>query len=178
MRFLKASTLSRKNVKDDTIAFDSDKQILMDSDNVLLMPKGPTTNRPGEVGAATVTPVNGHIRYNTTTDEVEVYQDSAWRNIRFKEASTITQQTVGTGDDVETVFGPLSPTPSATQQAQNYLVLIENVVQLSTTNYTLEQSVSGNLTGPNQPYADGYYIKFSSAVPTGKPVTVLHGFDL
>ena len=76
------------------------------------------------------------------------------------------------------MFGPLSPTPSATQQAQNYIVLIENVVQLSTTNYTLEQSVSGSLTGPNAPYANGYYIKFSSAVPTGKPVTVLHGFDL
>jgi len=178
MRFLKASTLSRKNVKDDSFAVDIDKQILMDSDNVLLMPKGPTSNRPGEVGAATASPVNGHIRYNTTTNEVEVYQNSAWRNIRFKEASSITQQTVGTGDDTETVFGPLSPAPSATQQAQNYIVLIENVVQLSTTNYTLEQSVSGSLTGPNAPYANGYYIKFSSAVPTGKPVTVLHGFDL
>jgi hypothetical protein len=178
MRFLKASTLSRKNVKDDTLAVDIDKQILMDSNNVLLMPKGATSNRPGEVGAATASPVNGHIRYNTTTNEVEVYQNSAWRNIRFKEASSITQQTVGTGDDTETVFGPLSPTPSATQQAQNYIVLIENVVQLSTTNYTLEQSVSGSLTGPNAPYANGYYIKFSSAVPTGKPVTVLHGFDL
>jgi hypothetical protein len=178
MRFLKASTLSRKNVKDDTLAVDIDKQILMDSNNVLLMPKGSTSNRPGEVGAATASPVNGHIRYNTTTNEVEVYQNSAWRNIRFKEASSITQQTVGTGDDTETVFGPLSPTPSATQQAQNYIVLIENVVQLSTTNYTLEQSVSGSLTGPNAPYANGYYIKFSSAVPTGKPVTVLHGFDL
>ena len=178
MRFLIASTLSRKNVKDDTLAVDIDKQILMDSNNVLLMPKGATSNRPGEVGAATASPVNGHIRYNTTTNEVEVYQNSAWRNIRFKEASSITQQTVGTGDDTETVFGPLSPTPSATQQAQNYIVLIENVVQLSTTNYTLEQSVSGSLTGPNAPYANGYYIKFSSAVPTGKPVTVLHGFDL
>ena len=178
MRFLKASTLSRKNVKDDTLAVDINKQILMDSNNVLLMPKGATSNRPGEVGAATASPVNGHIRYNTTTNEVEVYQNSAWRNIRFKEASSITQQTVGTGDDTETVFGPLSPTPSATQQAQNYIVLIENVVQLSTTNYTLEQSVSGSLTGPNAPYANGYYIKFSSAVPTGKPVTVLHGFDL
>ncbi len=178
MRFLKASTLSRKNVKDDTLAVDIDKQILMDSNNVLLMPKGATSNRPGEVGAATASPVNGHIRYNTTTNEVEVYQNSAWRNIRFKEASSITQQTVGTGDDTETVFGPLSPTPSATQQAQNYIVLIENVIQLSTTNYTLEQSVSGSLTGPNAPYANGYYIKFSSAVPTGKPVTVLHGFDL
>lgn len=178
MRFLKASTISRKNIKDDTLAVDVDKQILMDSNNVLLMPKGATTNRPGEVGAATATPVNGHIRYNTTTNEVEVYQNSAWRNIRFKEASSITQQTVGTGDDTETVFGPLSPAPSATQQAQNYLVLVENVMQLATTNYTLEQSVSGSLSGPNSPYADGYYVKFSSAVPTGKPVTVLHGFDL
>lgn len=177
MRFLKASTLSRKNVKDDTLAFDSDKQIILDSNNVLLMPKGVTASRPGEAGAPT-SPVNGHIRYNTETNEVEVYQNSAWRNMRFKEPRAITQQTVGTGDDVETVFGPLSPAPLATQQAQNYIVLIENVVQLATTNYTLEQSVSGNLAGPNAPYADGYYIVFASEVPTGKPVTVLHGFDL
>jgi hypothetical protein len=177
MRFLKASTISRKNIKDDTLAFDSDKQILLDSPNVLLMPKGPTTNRPGEAGAPT-SPANGHIRYNTDTDEVEVYQNGAWRNMRFKEPRAITQQTVGTGDDVETVFGPLSPAPLSTQQAQNYIVLIENVVQLATTNYTLVQSVSGNLSGPNAPYADGYYIVFASEVPTGKPVTVLHGFDL
>ena len=52
------------------------------------------------------------------------------------------------------------------------LVLVENVLQISTTNYTLEQSTSGNLAGPNSPYADGYYIKFLSAVPNGKAVTV------
>ena len=57
------------------------------------------------------------------------------------------------------------------------LVFVENVFQISTTNYTLEQSVSGNLTGPNSPYADGWYLKFTSPVDLGKPVTVLHNFD-
>ena len=78
------------------------------------------------------------------------------------------------------MFGPLVsgdseyPIPVA---AQNVLVLVENVFQLSTTNYTLEQSAGGNLTGPNQPYADGWYLKFTSPVDLGKPVTVLHNFD-
>ena len=61
--------------------------------------------------------------------------------------------------------------------SQKILVFIENVFQISTTNYTLEQSTSGNLAGPNNPYADGWYIKFGSAPDVGKPVTVLHNFD-
>ena len=78
------------------------------------------------------------------------------------------------------MFGPLAsgdadyPVPAA---AQNILVFVENVFQISTTNYTLEQSVSGSLTGPGAPYADGWYIKFTSAPDLAKPITVLHNFD-
>jgi hypothetical protein len=57
------------------------------------------------------------------------------------------------------------------------LVFVENVFQISGTNYTLEQSSGGNLTGPNAPYADGWYIKFSSPPDLAKPITVLHNFD-
>ena len=58
------------------------------------------------------------------------------------------------------------PVPVA---AENVLVFVENVFQISTTNYTLEQNPSG--------YAAGWYVVFGTAVPTGKPVTVLHNFD-
>tara|TARA_Y100000389_G_C17431184_1_gene502727 strand:- start:751 stop:1284 length:534 start_codon:yes stop_codon:yes gene_type:complete len=176
MRLLKAQTTNLRNIYGKGIKYDTDDQIIIDSTNVMLVPKGTTAQRPA-------TPTNGHLRYNITTNQLEAYQNTAWREVRYKEPNQdpgITQQNLGNGDATETVFGPLVsgdaeyPVPAA---AQNILVFVENVFQVSTTNYTLEQSSSGNLTGPNQPYADGYYIKFSGAPDVGKPITVLHNFD-
>jgi hypothetical protein len=165
MKFLKKQNLSRKNIEDDSLAVDINGQVIMDTKNSLLVPKGNnTTDRPA-------TPVNGHIRYNTTDNQLEAYQNSAWRSVRFKEATTITKQTFGPGDDDETTFGLLSPVPAS---ADSIIVLVENVMQISTTNYTLVQNPS---TGPNAPYASGWYLVFSEAVPLGKSITVLHGFD-
>ena len=89
----------------------------------------------------------------------------------------IVQQNLGTGAGTETTFGLLNsgdtdfPIPAS---AASVIVLVENVFQISTTNYTLVQNPS---TGPNAPYAAGWYIVFSTPVPTGKPITVLHNFD-
>ena len=130
------------------------------------LPIGTTNQQPGQSGNTITSPANGMVRYNSDTNQLEAYQNSAWRNVRFKEATAITQQTAGTGNGTETKFGPLSPIPTA---AQNVLVLVENVMQIATTNYTLVQNPGG--------YAAGWYISFTSAVPVGKPVTVLHGFD-
>jgi hypothetical protein len=47
--------------------------------------------------------------------------------------------------------------------------MVENVLQIPTTNYVLEQNPSG--------YAAGWYVVFGTAVPTGKPVTIFHNFD-
>jgi hypothetical protein len=176
MRLLKAQTTNLRNIYGKGIKYDIDDQVIVDSTNVMLIPKGTTAQRPA-------TPTNGHLRYNITTNQLEAYQNTAWREVRYKEPNQdpgITQQNLGNGDATETVFGPLAsgdaeyPVPAA---AQNILVFVENVFQVSTTNYTLEQSSSGNLTGPNQPYADCYYIKFSGAPDVGKPITVLHNFD-
>jgi hypothetical protein len=173
MRLLKAQNTNLRNIKGKGVKYDVNDQVILDSTNCVLVPKGTLAQRP-------TSPVNGHVRYNTDDNEFEVYQNGAWRELRYKEPGTITQQNLGNGDATETVFGPLNsgdtdfPIPAA---AQNVLVLIENVFQISTTNYTLEQSVAGNLTGPNAPYADGWYIKFTSAPPLAKPITVLHNFD-
>ena len=176
MRLLKAQNTNLRNIYGNGVKYDVNGQVIMDSTNVALLPKGTTAQRP-------TSPNNGHVRYNTTTNQLEAYQNSAWRQLRFKEPNQdpgITQQALGNGDATETVFGPLVsgdteyPVPAA---AQNVLVFIENVFQVSTTNYTLEQSVSGSLAGPGNPYADGWYIKFTSPVDAGKPVTVLHNFD-
>ena len=166
MKFLKKLQLAKKNLTDDRIAVDANSLVYFESTNAMKLPIGTTNQQPGQSGNTITSPVNGMVRYNSTTNELEVYQNSAWRNIRFKEATTITQQSVGTGDGTETKFGPLSPIPTA---AQNVLVLVENVLQLATTNYTLVQNPGG--------YAAGWYISFTSAVPLGKPVTALHGFD-
>ena len=175
MRLLKAQNTNLRNIYGKGVKYDIDDQVIMDSDNVVLVPKGTTAQRPA-------TPVNGHFRYNTTDDRFEIYEAGAWSGVRgiAPVSVGITQQNLGNGDATETVFGPLAsgdseyPVPIA---AEHILVLVENVFQIATTNYTLEQSSSGSLTGPNSPYADGWYIKFTSAPDLGKPVTVLHNFD-
>jgi hypothetical protein len=166
MKFLKKLQLAKKNLTDDRIAVDANSLVYFESTNAMKLPIGTTNQQPGQSGNTITSPANGMVRYNSSTNQLEAYQNSAWRNVRFKEATTITQQSAGTGDGTETKFGPLSPIPTA---AQNVLVLVENVMQIATTNYTLVQNPGG--------YAAGWYISFTSAVPLGKPVTVLHGFD-
>lgn len=136
MRFIKKQNTNTFAPTGKGILYDINGQIVMDTDDVMLVPKGAS----GDVA----TPfTEGHIRYNTDSDEFECYQNGALRKMRFKEPTTITQQSLGFGDAVETIFGPLDsgdtdyPTPLA---AQNIIVLVENVFQLATTNYTLVQN--------------------------------------
>lgn len=171
MRFLKAQTTSR-GINADTkgINIDSLGLVNVNTDKAVIVPKGDQNARP-------FTPQEGMLRYNTDEQEFEVYHQAEWKPIRFREPVTITQQNLGNGDGVETTFGPLDsgdafyPVPVS---ENNILVTIENVFQLATTNYTLVQNPS---TGPNAPYAAGWYLVFGTPVPTGKPVQVLHNFD-
>lgn len=182
MRYLRRQVLNRRSPSDSRLAVDIDNAVIMDTPKNLLLPKGVTDDRP-------VSPKLGMIRYNTTTNDVEVYQgltegSGAWRSLRYKESIGITQQTLGIGDDVETIFGPLNPAPpdsdptltvqtNTAWTGNNIIVLVENVVQIFTTNYTVLH------LGPENPQGrdPGSYVAFDSPVPTGKYVTVLHGFD-
>lgn len=186
MRLLKTQNTNLRNIKGNGVKFDVNDQVIVDSTNTMLIPKGTTAERPS-------VPENGQLRFNTDDGEFEVYQNNAWREIGFKEPFSdpgIVQQFLGDGDFVETVFGPLNsgdadyPVPVA---AQNVIVYVENVFQIAGPlqdglgidihNYTLEQSVSGSLTGPNAPYADGWYIVFDSPPDDGKPIIAIHNFD-
>jgi hypothetical protein len=158
MRFLKRTTVNPRDPRDARMYVDVTSNVVMTGRASLQLPKGSTSDRPvaaipTSLGATPgVADMNGMIRYNTTTDEVEVYQSGTWRALRFKEASGITQQLIGTGNGATTYFGVLNPAPPATVQsgfswgAQNIIVLIENVVQISTTNYDVVQNPTPTLT--------------------------------
>lgn len=168
MRLIRSQSTNLRSIRGSGVKYDSNDQVIMDSKTGALLPKGRDNEKP-------FYPENGYIRYNVDTNELEAYQDGAWRNIRFKEPNNnpgIVQQNLGVGDAVETDFGPLNsgdtnfPVPA---EAQNVLVFVENVFQISTTNYELVQNPAGKTAG--------WYIRFLTAVPFGKPVTVLHNFD-
>ena len=140
MRYLRQQILNRRSPSDFRVKVDMTNSIVMDTTNNMLLPKGNgSTDRP-------VAPVNGMIRYNTTTNQVEAYQATAWRSVRFKESSGITQQTLGPGNDAERHFGPLNPAPPSLVEsgssygAQNILVFVENVPQIPNTNFVLIQN--------------------------------------
>ena len=172
MRFLKSHRLNPRQLGrySDGINYDASGQIRLESGNSLLVPKGAQASRPFNAE-------EGLIRYNTDEANFEVYQGSVWKPIRFREPITITNQNLGDGDGTETTFGPLNsgdafyPVPIA---EANVLVFVENVFQLPVSNYSLVQNPS---SGPNTPYAAGWYIVFGTPVPSGKPVNVLHNFD-
>ena len=171
MKFVKRQSTSR-GINADTKGVNVDALGLttINTDKAVIVPKGDTNARP-------FIPIEGMIRYNTDETEFEVYHNAAWKPIRFREPTTIVQQNLGNGDGTETTFGPLNsgdsfyPVPIS---ENNILVTIENVFQLATTNYTLVQNPS---SGPNAPYAAGWYLVFGTPVPSGKPVQVLHNFD-
>lgn len=265
MRYLKTLTLNRRRIYDERVAVTTGNDLLLNTLNSLILPNSNTSIS---------SPALGQMRYNTTTAQVEVYQgtnlgSATWRALRFKEATQITTQHLGYGDASTIYFGPLNPAPpsvvesGATWSGANLIVMVENVIQLHVTNYTIEQnpSIAGQVYTPKTlgvtnigattinfnpsagagfvvyPAVDitgavvsdggisinpgttilsyttdtdgiltsitldfpvaafnisagttititdssntgtGYFVKFSSAVPLGKPVVVLHGFD-
>ena len=174
MKFLKAQTTNKRGIhRGKGVFYNANGVFEFRSKAAMAVPVGANADRPAN-------PALGQMRFNTDNNSVEFYDNGVWKEIRLKEPTPIEQQSLGTGDGVETVFGPLNANDSSypvPTSAQSVFVIVENVLQISTTNYTLEQSSSGNLAGPNSPYADGYYIKFLSPVPNGKAVTVLHNFD-
>lgn len=182
MRFLKTLSLNRRTVYDDRLAVETDNAVVMRTSNNLLMPKGGTLDRP-------LSPTVGMIRYNTSTDEVEVYQgtggSATWRSLRFKESLEIVQQAIGLGDGIEDTFGPLDPQPpavvanGATWSGANLIVVVGNVFQVWNTNYLIKDGATLNTEKGVSTYTPAlYYIQFTSSVPgLNTPVVVLHGFD-
>lgn len=174
MRFLKRQTINRRIANDPQLYVDptnstitvppaSSASIVLGSNGAVMMPYGNTSQQPA-------TAVNGMIRYNSQTAEFEGFQGSTgttpgkWRSFRFKEATQITQQNLGAGDDSTIYFGPLNATyynPLNVSSnvtsfgGQNIIVVVENVIQLSGINYEVEKdptTIAGETYVPTLSY--------------------------
>jgi len=187
MKYLKRTHLDRKIITgNNSFYINQSGEAVIDTRFNLLLPRGTTDDQsPDDSTAPTF--INGMIRYNTETAEFEGYQGSSgsgggsWRSFRFKEPGDIGVQNIGTGDAIETVFGPLSPNPFAyavaqsgvtwnlTQMAKNIIVIVENVIQVANVNYSLIQDPPSK--------SSGTYVQFGTPVPNSKPVYVISGFD-
>jgi hypothetical protein len=136
----------------------------MDLTGGLRIPKGTTAERPQLSGVRNPNGANGFIRYNTTTNSIEAYIDGVWEVVRAPGATAITKQTLGPGDEIQTTFGPLVQIPSS---ENNIMVYVENVFQISDTNYNLVDNYLGS---------GNTYIVFTSPIPFGKYITIYFGF--
>ena len=163
MKFLKQKNISKYSITDQTLFTNHFGRAVMGLTGGLRLPQGTTAQRPQTSGVRypgdSSEFADGTIRYNIDTNSLEALIAGVWEVVRAPGATTITKQTLGPGNDVDVNFGPLTLTPSS---ADNIIVLVENVMQISTTNYTL---TSGNTV-----------ITFTSPVPLGKYVTVYFGF--
>lgn len=115
----------------------------------LRIPTGSTAQRNGIVG-------QGEIRYNTTTNNFEVFDGSTFNNVAIKGNVSIIKDSF-TGDG-STLAYILSLTPAS---ENNILVFVGNVFQNPNVAYTLT----------------GATLTFASPPPTAHTIVVLHGFD-
>jgi len=152
-------------------------RITTNSTNSIKLPTGTTAQRPQSALSS-----NGMIRYNTTLNILESYMNGGWEIVKKPASVAIVKQTIA-GFTNETFYGPLTQVPVS---INNLIVLVDNVLQISTTNFVLATNPSG--TSPsrgNSAYPTGTYIQFTGElpetfefVPTGINITILYGFEL
>lgn len=177
MKFLKQKNISKFSITDQTLFTNQYGRAVMGLSGGLRLPQGTTAQRPqttndvrypGSAGEF----ADGTIRYNTTTDSLEALIKGIWEVVRAPGAQTIKKQTLGPGDGVLEIFGPLLEIPIVPQIGSNFdyniMVFVENVFQISVDNY----DVIFNYLGSGDAY-----LEFTSPVDLGKSVTVYYGFS-
>jgi hypothetical protein len=157
MKFLKTKNISQFSINDRALIYypagnGPGNRVVVNANGGMMLPKGTTAQRPQLTGVRQPTDANGTIRYNTTIPALEAYVGGAWVTVASPFAAAITKQTLGPGDGVSTIFGPLNTAYAASYaaSADNILVLVENVMQISTTNFNIFQNPSKIVTNPNQ----------------------------
>jgi hypothetical protein len=165
MKFLKQKNISRWSVSDNTLFANQYGRAVIDLSGGLRLPKGGTGQRPNVTGVRTPDGANGFIRYNTDTDSIEAFIQGNWQVVTAPATVSIFKQTLGPGDYTTTIFGPLLQVPAA---PDNILVFVENVFQISTTNFDILYNYLGS---------GNAYIEFTSPVPLDKFITIYFGFS-
>jgi hypothetical protein len=168
MKFLKQKNISKFSIRDQTLFTNHFGRAVMGLTGGLRLPQGTTAQRPDETlvrypggthaGLSSAKYADGTIRYNLDTNSLEALILGVWEVVRAPGATAITKQTIGPVNGTDTTFN-LNQTPAS---ADNIIVLVENVMQISVTNYTL-------ITSNTQ-------IQFTGPVPIGKIVTIYFGF--
>jgi hypothetical protein len=116
------------------------------------LPVGTTTLGPDS-------PVVGQTRWNTTTSKFEYYTGSIWQAVAHEGNVTIVKDSF-TGDNTNSVFGPMSYTYSPGQETQ-VIAVVNNVMQ----NPGVGFEFMGNTS-----------IKFTTIPTTSAPIYVLHNY--
>jgi hypothetical protein len=153
MKFLKTKNISQFSINDRALIYypagnGPGNRVVINANGGMMLPKGTTAQRPQLTSVRQPTDANGTIRYNTSIPALEAYVGGAWVTVASPFAAAITKQTLGPGDGFATIFGPLNATfaPSYAASADNILVLVENVMQISSTNFSISQNPTS--TGP------------------------------
>ena len=169
MKFLKTKNISKFSINDQALIHypagsGPGNRVVINAKGGLMLPKGTTAQRPQLTGVRQPTDANGTIRYNTDTNTLEARIANVWEVVKAPGATTITKQTLGPGDDVQTIFGPLTQVPA---QDDGIIVLVENVMQISVSNYDILYNYLGS---------GNAHIEFTSPVPLSKNITIYFGF--
>ena len=106
-------------------------------------------------------PVDGLIRFNTSSAKVELFYNNIWNQIAKIGSVNIVQDTFTTAN-ATTQYGPMSYSYSAGQEA-NVMVFVGGVQQIPSTNYQFQ----GNT----------YVLLNPTNGTAGQTITVLHNFN-
>ena len=142
MRYLKRQSTNKRLLNGKGLIYTQYETIEAQSTGAFLVPKGTQAERP-------VAPIEGQLRFNTTLRQLEVYESlgggaPVWKQFRLSEPQNIVVQNLSNGDDTEVNFGLLDDGFGSglgyPQAPENILVMVENVLQIPNTNYTLTQN--------------------------------------
>ena len=135
MKFYKRQSINPADPMDNRLSVQADGRIDTNTVASLQIPAGTKAERPD-------TGINGMIRYNKDIGaggEFEAFIDGEWTLFRNGRQNAITQQTFTNTNYQNTIFGPLAYDIDI-GRPQNIMIYIDNVYQITATNYTLVQS--------------------------------------
>ena len=105
-------------------------KLIINSTDSLLIPAGTNAQRPGNAGG---TDTSGMLRFNTTSNGMEIYNGTAWQSFSTSFTVIADQQFTGTGS--QTAF-----TLSTAQTTASCIVSINGVLQIPTLAYAVSST--------------------------------------